>query len=181
MTRRQFAGAAAAVMTGRGRAQEKVALVSITLDCEMSAHYPTWEQTEWNYKKGDLDEATKAYAVGAARRVSAAGGKMHFFVVGRVLEQPSAAWLAEIVKLGHGVGNHTYDHVNVKATEVSQTQYRFARAPWLFRWPRTSMSWPTTRSASGSVWIGIRMSVAYAITPCAGPVSPAGVSMIAIS
>ncbi len=118
-------------MACRARAEEKVALVSIALDCEMSAHYPTWEQTEWNYKKGDLDEATKEYAVGAARRVSAAGGKMHFFVVGRVFEQPSVAWLEEIVKLGHGVGNHTYDHVNVKATEVSQTQYRFARAPWL--------------------------------------------------
>jgi len=131
VTRRQFAGAGAAVMAWRGGAQEKVALVSIALDCEMSAHYPTWEQTEWNYKKGDLDEATKEYAVGAARRVAAAGGKMHFFVVGRVFEHPSVAWLEEIVKLGHGVGNHTYDHVNVKATEVSQTQYRFARAPWL--------------------------------------------------
>jgi peptidoglycan/xylan/chitin deacetylase (PgdA/CDA1 family) len=129
VTRRQFAGAA--LMTWRGRAQEKVALVSIALDCEMSARYPTWEQTEWNYKKGDLDEATKEYAVGAARRVAAAGGKMHFFVVGRVFEQPSVAWLEEIVSLGHAVGNHTYDHVNVKATEVSQTQYRFARAPWL--------------------------------------------------
>ena len=129
MTRRQFAGAA--LMTWRGRAQETVAMVSIALDCEMSARYPTWEQTEWNYKKGDLDEATKEYAVGAARRVAAAGGKMHFFVVGRVFEQPSVAWLEEIVRLGHAVGNHTYDHVNVKATEVSQTQYRFARAPWL--------------------------------------------------
>jgi peptidoglycan/xylan/chitin deacetylase (PgdA/CDA1 family) len=112
-------------------AEEKVSLVSIALDCEMSAHYPTWEQTEWNYKKGDLDEASKEYAVGAARRVAAAGGRMHFFVVGRVFEHPSVAWLQEILKLGHGIGNHTYDHVNVKATELKKVQYRFERAPWL--------------------------------------------------
>ncbi len=136
MTRRNLLGAGL-VAAGLGpggraaRAQEKVSLVSIALDCEMSAHYPTWEQTEWNYKKGELDEASKEYAVGAARRVAAAGGKMHFFVVGRVFEQPSVTWLQEILKLGHGVGNHTYDHVNVKATELSQVQFRFERAPWL--------------------------------------------------
>ena len=56
---------------------------------------------------------------------------MHFFIVGRVLEQPDVSWLQEIVKLEHGVGNHTYDHVNVKATELVQVQYRFQRAPWL--------------------------------------------------
>src|SRR5437763_12523599 len=56
---------------------------------------------------------------------------MHFFVVGRVFEQPSVSWLQEIVKLGHPVGNHTYDHVNVTATQVDQVQYRFQRAPWL--------------------------------------------------
>jgi hypothetical protein len=99
----------------------------------MSAHYPTRGQTEWNYKKGDLDDATKEYAVGTARRVAAAGGRMHFFVVGRVFEHPSVTWLQDIVKLGHAVGNHTYDHVNVTATQVDQVQFRFARAPWLVR------------------------------------------------
>jgi peptidoglycan/xylan/chitin deacetylase (PgdA/CDA1 family) len=118
-------------MAATARAQEKVSLVSIALDCEMSAHYPTWEQTEWNYKKGDLDEHSKEYSVGAARRVAAAGGRMHFFVVGRVFEQPDVSWLREILQMGHGLGNHTYDHVNVKATELAQVQYRFQRAPWL--------------------------------------------------
>src|SRR5688572_4413251 len=131
MTRRHWIsgalGAAAAPLT----AQEKVALVSITLDCEMSAHYPARGQTEWNYKKGDLDEASKEYSVGAARRVSAAGGKMHFFIVGRVFEHPSVAWMEEILRLGHGLGNHTYDHVNVTAADIDQVQYRFQRAPWL--------------------------------------------------
>jgi peptidoglycan/xylan/chitin deacetylase (PgdA/CDA1 family) len=130
MTRREWIGTA---LGGAAplRAQAGAALISITFDCEMSAHYPVRGQTEWNYKKGDLDDATKEYAVGAARRVAAAGGKMHFFVVGRVFEQPSVAWLEEIVKLGQPVGNHTYDHVNVTATQIDQIQYRFQRAPWL--------------------------------------------------
>ena len=53
---RSALGAATASLV---EAQEKVSLVSITFDCEMSAHYPTRGQTEWNYKKGDLDNATK--------------------------------------------------------------------------------------------------------------------------
>jgi peptidoglycan/xylan/chitin deacetylase (PgdA/CDA1 family) len=35
--------------------------------------------------------------------------------------------------MGHPVGNHTYDHVNVHATSPAQTQFRFQRAPWLIR------------------------------------------------
>ncbi len=124
-------GSALGAATAPLAAQERVALVSITFDCEMSAHYPTRGQTEWNYKKGDLDEASKEYSVGAARRVAAAGGKMHFFIVGRVFEHPSVAWMEEILRLGHGLGNHTYDHVNVTAADIDQVQYRFQRAPWL--------------------------------------------------
>lgn len=127
MTRRSWLQTAA----GAAMMQSGPSLVTITFDCEMSARFPQWDMTEWNFKKGELDEASKEYSVGAARRVSAAGGKMHFFIVGRVFEQPSVAWLEEIVKLGHGVGNHTYDHVNITATEMAQVQYRFQRAPWL--------------------------------------------------
>ena len=56
---------------------------------------------------------------------------MHFFIVGRVFEHPSVAWMEEILRLGHGLGNHTYDHVNVTASDIAQVQYRFQRAPWL--------------------------------------------------
>ncbi len=31
------------------------ALVAITLDLEMSRHYPTWDQMHWDYEKGNLD------------------------------------------------------------------------------------------------------------------------------
>lgn len=107
------------------------ALIAITLDLEMSRHYPTWGQTHWDYEKGNLDDATKRYAVEAARRVKARGGRIHFFALGRTMEQENVDWLRSIVENGHPVGNHTYDHVNVHATRNEDIQFRFRRCPWL--------------------------------------------------
>jgi peptidoglycan/xylan/chitin deacetylase (PgdA/CDA1 family) len=89
--------------------------------------------TEWDYQKGNLDDATKQYAVEAARRVQKRGGRIHFFCVGQVLEQPDVDWLKQLAAEGHPIGNHTYDHVNVKAAAPQETQFRFQRAPWLVR------------------------------------------------
>jgi peptidoglycan/xylan/chitin deacetylase (PgdA/CDA1 family) len=50
-----------------------------------------------------------------------------------VLEQENIDWLKEIHEAGHPIGNHTYDHVNVRATETDQVQFRFQRSPWLVR------------------------------------------------
>jgi len=107
------------------------ALIAITLDLEMSMHYPQWDMMEWNYEKGNLTEPVKQYTVEACRRVKAKGGVVQCFVLGRVFEQPNVDWLKEIVREGHCVGNHTYDHVNVWATRPEDLQYRFVRAPWL--------------------------------------------------
>ena len=107
------------------------ALVSISIDLEMARNYPTWDQTQWDYEKGNLNDGAKQYALAAARRVKNRGGLIHFFAVGRVFEQESVAWLEEIVRLGHPVGNHTYDHVNIRATQPESVQPRFRRAPWL--------------------------------------------------
>jgi peptidoglycan/xylan/chitin deacetylase (PgdA/CDA1 family) len=107
------------------------ALIAITLDLEMSRNFPTWEQTRWDYEKGNLDAPTKRYAAEAARRVEARGGVIHFFALGQTMEQEDVGWLREIVARGHPVGNHSYDHVNVKATRREDIQFRFRRAPWL--------------------------------------------------
>lgn len=114
-------------------ALRKPAQIAITLDLEMSRNFPEWEMTHWDYEKGNLNDETKRYSVEAARRVKAAGGVVHFFAVGRVFEQPDVSWLQQIVKAGHFVGNHTYDHVNVTASRVEDLQFRFQRAPWLLR------------------------------------------------
>jgi peptidoglycan/xylan/chitin deacetylase (PgdA/CDA1 family) len=107
--------------------------IAITIDLEMARHYPTWQHTHWDYEKGNLDEATKNYALEAARRVSQKGGRIHFFAVGRVFEQESVDWLKQIVAMGHPIGNHTYDHVNIRASRLEVLQPRFRRAPWLIQ------------------------------------------------
>jgi hypothetical protein len=141
ITRRHFLTTSAALSGGllvpsppssRGaEAKEKQAQIAITLDLEMSRNFPRWEDTHWDFEKGNLDEATKQYALGVARRVKARGGVVHFFLVGRVLEQENVEWLNEIIHMGHSIGNHTYDHVNVKATKLADIQPRFQRSPWL--------------------------------------------------
>ena len=123
-SRREFlaqAVAAAGAFTSLERAptgaSKPKALIAITLDLEMSAQYPRRDIQEWNYEKGNLDDATKKYAVQAARVAKERGGLIHFFCVGRVLEQASVDWIQEIAAGGHPIGNHTYDHVYVKATK----------------------------------------------------------------
>jgi hypothetical protein len=137
LTRRGFlAGSALAGMGGlslaaRKNADSDKALIAITLDLEMSRNFPTWETTHWDYEKGNLNDETKKYTAEACRRVKAAGGVLHCFAVGRVFEQQSVAWLKDIAQAGHPIGNHTYDHVFVKAVKPQDIQFRFRRAPWL--------------------------------------------------
>lgn len=140
VSRRAFLAAASAVagaaFGGPGRVaapdpHPARALIAITLDLEMARNFPRWEDTHWDYEKGNLTPEVKRYAVEAARRVKARGGRIHFFLVGRALEQADVEWLKELAAEGHLIGNHTYDHVNVLATRADQIQFRFQRAPWL--------------------------------------------------
>ena len=136
-SRRSFLGGAAALaVTAASRSlaaeePKRKAQIAITLDLEMSREYPRRDITEWDYEKGNLDAATKQYAVEAAEVVRRAGGRIHFFCVARVLEQPDVEWLKKLAADGHPIGNHTYDHVYVRAKTPEETQFRFRRAPWL--------------------------------------------------
>src|SRR5262245_38071073 len=123
-------GAASADQRQRDAEADK-ALIAVTLDMEMSRNFPTWEQTHWDYEKGNLNAETKKYTVEACRRVKKHGGMLHCFAVGQVFEQENLDWLKEIAQAGHPIGNHTYDHVNIRATKPEDVQFRFRRAPWL--------------------------------------------------
>jgi peptidoglycan/xylan/chitin deacetylase (PgdA/CDA1 family) len=141
-SRRNFlatiAGATAGLMTRGLRAAEPAAQfdkakIAITLDLEMARNFPRWEDTHWDYEKGNLNQAAKDYTVQACRRVKDRGGVIHSFVVGQALEQENVDWLKEIAADGHPIGNHTYDHVYLLAGSENEIQYRFARSPWLVR------------------------------------------------
>lgn len=119
---------AATVHSGEPR---RKARICISLDLEMSREFPTRDQMQWDFEKGNLNAETKQYALEAARKVKASGGRVHFFALGRTMEQPDVSWLEQIIDDGHAVGNHTYDHVNLLATRVADLQFRFQRAPWL--------------------------------------------------
>ena len=110
---------------------KRLARIAITLDLEMSRNFPRWEDTHWDYEKGNLDQAAKNYTCRLCDLVREAGGRAHLFAVGRLFEQGDVEWLRRLVSQGHPVGNHTYDHVNVKARSLEDVQYRFNRSPWL--------------------------------------------------
>jgi peptidoglycan/xylan/chitin deacetylase (PgdA/CDA1 family) len=141
ITRRAFLGAAAAATMGAaavwGRSgapsADRKAKIAITLDLEMSRHYPKRGMMEWDFEKGNLDADTKRYAVEAGKIVKDRGGVIHYFCVGRVLEQPDISWLTGLAEAGHPIGNHTYDHVNLLAKTPPDCQFRFQRSPWLIR------------------------------------------------
>jgi peptidoglycan/xylan/chitin deacetylase (PgdA/CDA1 family) len=140
LTRRRFLSMSAAGTVGtlatisRSEEYKRIkAQIAITFDLEMSRHYPKRGMLEWDYQKGNLDEATKKYSVEAANVARERGGKIHFFCVGRVLEQANIDWIKQIAAGGHPIGNHTYDHVNVLAKTPEEIQYRFRRSPWLTR------------------------------------------------
>jgi hypothetical protein len=97
----------------------------------MARNFPTWDDTHWDYEKGNLNDDAKHYAVEAARRVKAQGGVIHYFLVASALEQENVDWLKQIRDMGHFIGNHTYDHVYVRAQKLDEVQFKFARAPWL--------------------------------------------------
>ena len=67
----------------------------------MSRNFPTWDQTHWDYEKGNLDAATKHYAVEAARRVKARGGVDPLLRrSARRWSRRDVGWLQEIVAAG---------------------------------------------------------------------------------
>ena len=72
------------------------ALIAITLDLEMARNFPKWDDTHWDYEKGNLNADAKRYSVEAARRVKAHGGVIHFFAVGQVFEQENVDWMKQL-------------------------------------------------------------------------------------
>ena len=114
LTRRGFlAGTALATLghslsPARAETKPDKAAIALTLDLEMSRHYPRRGIFEWDFQKGNLDTATKQYALQAARIAHDRGAIIHYFCVGRVLDQTDVGRLKSIPQMGHPIGNPTY-------------------------------------------------------------------------
>ena len=76
-----FAGRGVGVQAASSGGHRK-AQIAITLDLEMSRNFPRREDLHWDYEKGNLNDATKQYAVDAGQRVKDRGGRIHYFCVG---------------------------------------------------------------------------------------------------
>ncbi|QDT95949.1 polysaccharide deacetylase family protein [Gimesia aquarii] len=151
ISRRQFLSSSAATVAGLSMVSrlvadeektdlatnESKALIAISYDLEMSAGYPIKGKPRnaypWDHQKGNLNDETKQYTVESCRIVKEAGGVLHSFLVGQVLEHKNVDWLKQIIQAGHPIGNHTYDHVRITAKNPNDIQYRFQRAPWLIK------------------------------------------------
>ena len=95
ITRRLFLSTAAAAPTvglatpGLANAAPEKAHIALTLDLEMSRHYPRRGLTEWDFQKGNLDEATKAFANPETKELSCA--RNHFMIVAKIRFRPPPA------------------------------------------------------------------------------------------
>ncbi len=104
--------------------------VQLSFDLEMCTNFPYWSSF-WNYRKGAIDAGTKDYVRKINDTCRKYGAKAHYFLVGSLFEDPDVSYLEETVAGGHAVGNHTYTHIRLKATETAQLAGIHDAYPWL--------------------------------------------------
>ena len=79
-----------------------------------------------------MDDDSKHYVLRMHEVAHLYGVPLYFLcLVGSSFEDPDIDYLKALVAAGHEVGNHTYTHLNVKATTVESLQAVYANAPWL--------------------------------------------------
>jgi len=96
---------------------------------EMCTNFPYWT-SRWNHRKGALDADSKQYVLKMHEVARSYNVHLYCLLVGSSLEDPDIDYLKELVAAGHEVGNHTYTHLNVKATTIESLQAVYASAPW---------------------------------------------------
>ena len=98
----------------------------------MSRHFPRRGITKWDFEKGNLNAATKAYTVAACKRVKERG-RGCTTSESETFSSRKRRLAEGIAAAGHPVGNHTYDHVNVLAKKPEDIQFWFRAASGLIR------------------------------------------------
>ena len=102
----------------------------LTFDHEMATNFP-YRNSVWDHRKGEIDAETQAYVVQQNAIADQLGVRLTYFLVAGALERPDIAYLRAAVTAGHEIGNHTYSHVNVTATERADLRGVYGTKPWL--------------------------------------------------
>ncbi len=123
--------------------------VCLTFDLEMNSNFPYWT-SYWDDKKGAIDTDTKKYVQSMNAVASEFDALLHYFIVGSALEDENLDYLHETVAGGHGIGNHTYSHCNIKAKSYEDVQqiYRQGLVNPESRVPNEVKRWEIQRTNS---------------------------------
>jgi len=103
--------------------------LSFNVCVETATNFPYWTSV-WDHRKGEIDADTKLYIHRMLDVAARYGVLLQFYVVGSALEHPDVDYLKRAAGEGHGIGNHTYTHLNVKAREPAQIQVIYRDQPW---------------------------------------------------
>ncbi|MEQ1923414.1 MAG: twin-arginine translocation signal domain-containing protein [Pyrinomonadaceae bacterium] len=73
--------------------QRDKALIAITLDLEMARNFPKWEDSHWDYEKGNLNDDAKRYAYAARAGIATADNKAKYWSDFTANKDISESWI----------------------------------------------------------------------------------------
>jgi peptidoglycan/xylan/chitin deacetylase (PgdA/CDA1 family) len=100
----------------------------LTFDHEMCTNFP-YRNSVWDHRKGQIDEESRAYTIQQNTIAEARQVNLTYFLVASALDDGDIAYLQQMASDGHEIGNHTYSHVNVTATQTSDLRGIYATQP----------------------------------------------------
>jgi len=97
-------------------------ILSLTFDIEMCTNFPYWTSI-WDHCKGLIDDETHRYINDILNIARKENVRFQFFLLGRSFKNyKNVNLFKNIIREGHSIGNHTYNHINIKAKRFKQLQ-----------------------------------------------------------
>jgi len=98
-------------------------ILSLTFDIEMCTNFPCWTSV-WDHCKGLIDDGTRRYINDILNIARKENVRFQFFLLGRSFKNyKNVNLFKNIIREGHSVGNHTYNHINIKAKKLSNYRH----------------------------------------------------------
>ncbi|MEM2178733.1 MAG: polysaccharide deacetylase family protein [Candidatus Methanomethylicaceae archaeon] len=107
----------------------KKPILSLTFDIEMCTNFPYWTSI-WDDRKGLIDDGTRQYINSILDIARKENVKFQFFLLGSSFrDHKNVSLFKNIVYRGHSIGNHTYNHINIKTKTFKQLQIFYVKKP----------------------------------------------------